>query len=191
MTARFRRRLSARLLQPPVDRSGCRRRSPLRDLDFYYGQHQALKNINLRSAANRGHGVDRPVGLRQVHAAAHLQPHLRAVSRPARRRARCCWTAEHPRPRARSSTGCARKVGMVFQKPTPFPMTIYENIAFGIRLHEKLSKAEMDDRVEQALRRRRACGTRSRTSSMRARSASPAASSSACASRAPSRCGPR
>jgi ABC-type sugar transport system ATPase subunit len=42
---------------------------------------------------------------------------------------------------------------MVFQKPTPFPMTIYENIAFGIRLHEKLSKSEMDERVERALRR--------------------------------------
>jgi len=45
------------------------------------------------------------------------------------------------------------KIGMVFQKPTPFPMTIYENIAFGVRLHEKLSKAEMDQRVEWALTR--------------------------------------
>ena len=45
------------------------------------------------------------------------------------------------------------KVGMVFQKPTPFPMTIYENIAFGIRLYEKLPKSELDDRVEHALQR--------------------------------------
>src|SRR6201999_3094148 len=44
------------------------------------------------------------------------------------------------------------RVGMVFQKPTPFPMTIYENIAFGIRLYEKISRSEMDDRVEKALR---------------------------------------
>ena len=44
------------------------------------------------------------------------------------------------------------RVGMVFQKPTPFPMTIYENIAFGIRLYEKISKSEMDGRVEKALR---------------------------------------
>jgi phosphate transport system ATP-binding protein len=44
------------------------------------------------------------------------------------------------------------KVGMVFQKPVPFPMTIYENVAYGIRHYEKLSKAEMDARVEQALR---------------------------------------
>ena len=45
------------------------------------------------------------------------------------------------------------RIGMVFQKPTPFPMSIYENVAFGIRLYEKLSKAELDDRVESALRR--------------------------------------
>ena len=53
---------------------------------------------------------------------------------------------------------------MVFQKPTPFPMTIYENIAFGIRLYEKLPKADLDSRVEHALRAPR-CGKRSRTSS--------------------------
>ena len=83
------------------------------------------------------------------------------------------------------------RVGMVFQKPTPFPMTIYENIAFGIRLYEKLSKSEMDGRVEQALQRRRACGTRSRISSTQTASACPAASSSGFASPAPWRCGPR
>src|SRR5207249_3002665 len=44
------------------------------------------------------------------------------------------------------------RIGMVFQKPTPFPMTIYENIAFGIRLYERLSKSELDERVERALR---------------------------------------
>ncbi|MBB2206676.1 phosphate ABC transporter ATP-binding protein, partial [Gluconacetobacter takamatsuzukensis] len=45
------------------------------------------------------------------------------------------------------------RVGMVFQKPTPFPMSIYENIAFGVRLHERLGRAEMDERVEDVLRR--------------------------------------
>ena len=45
------------------------------------------------------------------------------------------------------------RVGMVFQKPTPFPMSIYDNIAFGVRLYEKLPKAELDDRVEEALRK--------------------------------------
>jgi len=54
---------------------------------------------------------------------------------------------------------------MVFQKPTPFPMTIYENIAFGIRLYERLSKSELDERVERALRGS-ALWDESRTSSM-------------------------
>jgi phosphate transport system ATP-binding protein len=82
------------------------------------------------------------------------------------------------------------KVGMVFQKPTPFPMTIHENIAFGVRLHEKLSKAQMDERVEWALSRAAIWGEvkdRLHTSP----SASRAGSSSACASPAPSRCGRR
>jgi phosphate transport system ATP-binding protein len=51
------------------------------------------------------------------------------------------------------------RVGMVFQKPTPFPMSIYDNIAFGVRLYERIGRAEMDERVEAALRRRRS-GTR-------------------------------
>ena len=57
------------------------------------------------------------------------------------------------------------RIGMVFQKPTPFPMSIYENIAFGIRLYEKLPKSELDDRVEMRAASARRCGTRSRTSS--------------------------
>ena len=83
------------------------------------------------------------------------------------------------------------KVGMVFQKPTPFPMTIFENIAFGIRLYERLSKSELEDRVKHALERAalweevegQARGQRTFTC--------PAASNSVCASRAPSRCGLR
>ncbi len=82
------------------------------------------------------------------------------------------------------------RVGMMFQKPTPFPMSIYENIAFGIRLYEKLSRADMD----VASRRRCAaprCGTRSRTSCNRAGSAFRAASNSGCASPAASPFSPR
>lgn len=56
------------------------------------------------------------------------------------------------------------KVGMVFQKPTPFPMSIYDNVSFGIKLYERVSKSEMDDRVEWALKKPR-CGKRSKTSS--------------------------
>ena len=71
---------------------------------------------------------------------------------------------EHARPKLDLNLLRAR-VGMVFQKPTPFPMTIYDNIAFGIRLYEKHARSrELDGRVEEALRGG-ACGTRSRTSS--------------------------
>ena len=79
------------------------------------------------------------------------------------------------------------RVGMVFQKPTPFPMSIYDNIAFGIRLYEKLPKSELDGRVESALRARRAVERSQGQAATRAASAFPAASSSACASPAPSR----
>ena len=82
------------------------------------------------------------------------------------------------------------RVGMVFQKPTPFPMTIYDNIAFGIRLYEKLPKSEIDDRVEEALQGRRAVGRGQGQAAMPAASAFRAASSSACASPAPWRSSP-
>ena len=82
------------------------------------------------------------------------------------------------------------RVGMVFQKPTPFPMTIYENIAFGIRLYEKISRSEMDGRVEKALRGGALWNeVKDKLNAMV--SACPAASSSGSASPAPSRCAPR
>ena len=74
------------------------------------------------------------------------------------------------------------RVGMVFQKPTPFPMTIYDNIAFGVRLYEKLPKSEMDARVEVVAQALRAVERGEGQAAARAASASPAASSSACAS---------
>ena len=83
------------------------------------------------------------------------------------------------------------KVGMVFQKPTPFPMSIYDNIAFGVKLFENLQRSEMDDRVEWALKQGRALERGARTSCSKAAPASPAASSSACASRAASRSSPK
>ena len=82
------------------------------------------------------------------------------------------------------------RIGMVFQKPTPFPMTIYENIAFGIRLYERLPKSELDGRVETSLRRAALVG-RGQGQARRQRAiACPAASSSGCASPVPSPCGP-
>ncbi len=65
----------------------------IRDLKFFYGDTLAIKGVTLPLFANSGHGLHRTVGLRQVHAAAHPQPHVRPLPAPAGRRARCCSMA--------------------------------------------------------------------------------------------------
>jgi phosphate transport system ATP-binding protein len=109
----------------------------VRNLNFYYGKFHALKTSTSTSRA-QGHRLHRPVGLRQEHAAAHLQPHVRAVPGAARRRRDPAGRRERARPQ--DVTLIRAKVGMVFQKPTPFPMSIYDNIAFGVRLFERLPR---------------------------------------------------
>ncbi|EAQ37423.1 phosphate transport system permease protein 1 [Nitrobacter sp. Nb-311A] len=121
------------------------------NLNFYYGQHHALKNINLSIATNRVTAFIGPSGcgkstlLRIFNRMYDLYPGQRVEGRV------LLDNANILDPKLDLNLLRAR-VGMVFQKPTPFPMTIYENIAFGIRLYEKLSKSEMDGRVEKALR---------------------------------------
>ncbi|WP_319798647.1 phosphate ABC transporter ATP-binding protein PstB [Nitrobacter sp.] len=123
----------------------------VRDLNFYYGQHHALKNINLSIAANRVTAFIGPSGcgkstlLRIFNRMYDLYPGQRVEGQV------LLDDTNILDPRLDLNLLRAR-VGMVFQKPTPFPMTIYENIAFGIRLYEKLPKSEMDGRVERALR---------------------------------------
>ena len=122
-----------------------------RNLNFYYGQHQALKNINLSIAANRVTAFIGPSGcgkstlLRIFNRMYDLYPGQRVEGQV------LLDNTDILDPKLDLNLLRAR-VGMVFQKPTPFPMTIYENIAFGIRLYEKLPKSEMDGRVEKALR---------------------------------------
>ncbi len=123
----------------------------VRNLNFYYGQHHALKNINLSIAANRVTAFIGPSGcgkstlLRIFNRMYDLYPGQRVEGQV------LLDNTDVLDPRLDLNLLRAR-VGMVFQKPTPFPMTIYENIAFGIRLYEKLPKSEMDGRVERALR---------------------------------------
>ncbi|WP_438276133.1 phosphate ABC transporter ATP-binding protein PstB [Nitrobacter sp.] len=123
----------------------------VRNLNFYYGQHHALKNINLSIAANRVTAFIGPSGcgkstlLRIFNRMYDLYPGQRVEGQV------LLDDTNILDPRLDLNLLRAR-VGMVFQKPTPFPMTIYENIAFGIRLYEKLPKSEMDGRVERALR---------------------------------------
>ena len=163
---------------------GAQPRFPLR-------QQPCAEGDQPRSAGQAGDGHDRPVGLRQVHAAARAEPDVRSLSRPARDRRGADGRAEHTRRPISTSTRLRSRIGMVFQKPTPFPMSIYDNIAFGVRLHEKLSRSQMDERVEWSLTARRAVDRGEGPALRRRPPGSPAASSSASASRAPSRCGPR
>ena len=122
-----------------------------RGLNFYYDKFHALKDINLQIPEKRVTALIGPSGcgkstlLRIFNRIYALYPKLEA-------RGEVLLDGEnilgskYPMNRLRS------KVGMVFQKPVPFPMTIFENVAYGIRHHEKLSKSEMNDRVEHALR---------------------------------------
>ena len=120
-------------------------------LDFHYDRFHALKNINLEIPEKRVTALIGPSGcgkstlLRIFNRIYALYPKLRA-SGEILLDGEDILSPKYPMNRLRS------KVGMVFQKPVPFPMTIYENIAYAIRHHEKLSKAQLDERVEHALR---------------------------------------
>ena len=123
-----------------------------RNLNFYYGDHHALKDINLTLGTNRVTAFIGPSGcgkstlLRIFNRMYDLYPGQRATGHL------LLDNTNILDPRLDLNLLRAR-VGMVFQKPTPFPMSIYDNVAYGVRLCEKLSKAEMADRVEESLRR--------------------------------------
>ena len=122
-----------------------------RGLDFHYDRFHALKNINLQIPERRVTALIGPSGcgkstlLRIFNRIYALYPKLEARGEVLLD-GENILSPKYPMNRLRS------KVGMVFQKPVPFPMTIFENVAYGIRHHEKLSRAEMNVRVEQALR---------------------------------------
>ena len=122
-----------------------------RGLDFYYDKFHALKSIDLDIPEKRVTALIGPSGcgkstlLRIFNRIYALYPKLEARGEVLLD-GENILSPKYPMNRLRS------KVGMVFQKPVPFPMTIFENVAYGIRHHEKLSKAEMAVRVEQALR---------------------------------------
>jgi phosphate transport system ATP-binding protein len=127
-------------------------RISVRKLDFWYGANKALKGINLELPDRQVTGMIGPSGcgkstlLRVLNRMYSLYPGQRAEGE-VMMDGRNIIGADVDLNELRS------KVGMVFQKPTPFPMTIRDNIAFGIRLHERLSKSQMEDRVEWALTR--------------------------------------
>ncbi|MGC7590045.1 phosphate ABC transporter ATP-binding protein PstB [Bisgaard Taxon 46] len=122
----------------------------INNLNFYYNDFHALKNINLRIAKNKVTAFIGPSGcgkstlLRSFNRIFELYPNQHATGE-------IKLDGENLLTSPMDISLIRAKVGMVFQKPTPFPMSIYDNVAFGIRLFEKLSKAELNDRVEWAL----------------------------------------
>ena len=120
------------------------------NLDFYYGNYQAIKNVSLDIPANKVTAFIGPSGcgkstlLRTFNRLYELYPGQRAEGE-------IRLDGNNILDRAQDITLLRAKVGMVFQKPTPFPMSIYDNIAFGVRLYENMSRGEMDERIEWAL----------------------------------------
>jgi phosphate transport system ATP-binding protein len=140
------------VLHKAVDTAGLKEKVSLRNLEFFYGDSRALKGINLPLYANRTTAFIGPSGcgkstlLRVLNRMYDLYPGQRATGQ-------VLFDGENLLDASVDINLLRARIGMVFQKPTPFPMSIYENIAFGIRLYERLPRAEMDARVEHALRR--------------------------------------
>ncbi len=127
-------------------------RIAISELDFFYGDNRALKGIKLDLPDRQVTGMIGPSGcgkstlLRVLNRMYDLYPGQRATGKA------MMDTVNIIDPKV-DINALRSRIGMVFQKPTPFPMTIYENIAFGVKLHEKLSKSAMDERVEWSLSR--------------------------------------
>ena len=122
----------------------------VKNLQFFYGSFQGLKDINLDILERRVTAFIGPSGcgkstlLRTLNRMYDLYPGQRAEGE-------ILINGKNILEKSQDLNLLRAKVGMVFQKPTPFPMSIYDNIAFGVKLYESLSKADMDERVEWAL----------------------------------------
>src|SRR5919206_1040242 len=124
----------------------------VRNLNFYYGHYQALHDITLDIPANRVTAFIGPSGcgkstlLRTFNRIYSLYPDQRAEGE-------IMLDGRNVLSPSVDVNELRARVGMVFQKPTPFPMSIYDNIAFGVSMHERLARGAMDERVEWALRK--------------------------------------
>jgi phosphate transport system ATP-binding protein len=122
----------------------------VRNLNFYYGKYQALRNINLDIIKNQVTAFIGPSGcgkstlLRTFNKIFSLYPGQKAEGK-------ILLDGRNILEHSQDIASLRARIGMVFQKPTPFPMSIYDNIAFGVRLFERLSQSEMDERVQWAL----------------------------------------
>ena len=135
-----------------VDPTEADEKVSVRGVDFYYGDNKALKKITVPLYARKVTAFIGPSGcgkstlLRILNRIYDLYPNQRAEGE-------VLLDGENILSPKQDLNLLRARIGMVFQKPTPFPMSIYENIAFGVRLYERLSRSDLDVRVEQALRR--------------------------------------
>ncbi|MEX6456333.1 phosphate ABC transporter ATP-binding protein PstB [Moraxella osloensis] len=124
----------------------------IRNLQFYYSKFLALKNINIDIADKKVTAFIGPSGcgkstlLRTFNRMYDLYPGMSATGE-------INLDGQNILDKSVDVNLLRARVGMVFQKPTPFPMSIYDNVAFGVRLYESLSRAELDERVEWALKK--------------------------------------
>jgi phosphate transport system ATP-binding protein len=122
----------------------------VQNLNFYYGAYQSLRNVSMKVAENKVTAFIGPSGcgkstlLRALNRMYDLYPGQRAEGKVLLR-------GDDVLDPKQDVNLIRAKIGMVFQKPTPFPMSIYDNIAFGVKLHETLSRTQMDERVQWAL----------------------------------------
>jgi phosphate transport system ATP-binding protein len=136
----------------PLNAADLAEKVVMRNLNFYYDEARALKDISLNLYRNKVTAFIGPSGcgkstlLRVLNRIYDLYPRQRAEGE-------VLLDGEDILDEGQDVNLLRARIGMVFQKPTPFPMTIYENIAFGIRLYERLPRDELDRRVEDALRR--------------------------------------
>ncbi len=129
-----------------------REKVSIRNMRFYYGEHEALKTVNLPLYENTVTAFIGPSGcgkstlLRVLNRIYELYPNQRAEGE-------VLLDGKNILDPRQDLNLLRAQIGMVFQKPTPFPMTIFDNVAFGIKLYEKLPKSELEDRVVSALKR--------------------------------------
>ena len=127
-------------------------RAAAKDLNLYYGDNHALKDISIRDTRQQDNRPDRPLRLRQEHLPQDAQPHERPGARRAASTGEVLYNGENIYGKDVDVTRLRKQIGMVFQKANPFPMSIYDNIAYGPRTHGVRGKAKLDDIVERSLR---------------------------------------
>ena len=138
--------------ETPAETAAVEKKVSVKRLNFYYGAYRALSDINVNLLKNKVTAFIGPSGcgkstlLRILNRIYDLYPNQRADGE-------VMLDGENILSPKQDLNLLRAKVGMVFQKPTPFPMTIYDNIAFGVRLYDQLSKAELDVRVQDSLKR--------------------------------------